>query len=249
MVDATEKKEEKSPRAGALKSSLSIELHSRYAIHLWEGRRAEKTTEGQRKRPEIVSMPRVIQRAGMISRDASADNPYADALLIALENALANASATIHALATETDTALASLPASVTLSDVVSVDPLNIGVFSRSPLGYRCVWLLVGYDQLAMKTFQALHYGLISRQRKDQILDNGRHAVRKVYGVVQNHRFVAVTRQDILNKTPAGQQAIALLGEPDPAIMDGSLRSAFSPPLRSVPATSDPQPIAKGPLR
>lgn len=38
--DETEKKSEL--RSGALRSSLAVELHTRYAILLWEGQHAEK---------------------------------------------------------------------------------------------------------------------------------------------------------------------------------------------------------------
>ena len=118
------------------------------------------------------------------------------------------------------------------MSEVSSVSPLNIGVFSRTPLGYRCVWLLVGFDQLAMKAFQAWHYGLISRQKRDELLSQGGHWVRQVYGVVQQYRSVAVMRDDIRLQTPAGIDAVKRLGQPDADIMSGAKRSAFSPPLR-----------------
>ena len=131
------------------------------------------------------------------------------------------------------DAILSAVPKGVTLSEVESADPLNVSVFSRSPLGYRCVWLLVGYDQLAMKAFQAFHYGLISRSQRDTILDNGGHAVRQVYGVIQPYRTLAVTRRDIAEKTTQGLVAIERNGEPDPDVLSGKKRSSFSPPLKN----------------
>ncbi|WP_410964855.1 PFL_4669 family integrating conjugative element protein, partial [Salmonella sp. SAL04286] len=106
-------------------------------------------------------------------------------------------------------------------SDIASAHPLNISVYSRSPLGYRCVWLLVGYDQLAMKAFQAFHYGLISRAQRDQYLNRGGHAVRQVYGAIQPYYTVTVNRSDIINLTARGKEALARLGEPDPDIFSG----------------------------
>ncbi|MEQ1968451.1 PFL_4669 family integrating conjugative element protein [Xenorhabdus nematophila] len=220
-------------RAGVLKSSLTIELHTHYAIRLWAGRRREEISK-MHQVAEILGMPQVIKRAGSISVDATADNPYADAWLVKLEQMLEAASAHLQqSLATLQDT-LNAVPKQITLSSVSSVEPLNIGVYSHSPLGYRCVWLLVGYDQLAMKTFQAFHYGLIARADRDAFLHNGSRAIRQIYGLVRSYRSLAVTRQDIAEKTPAGLEAIKLLGEPHPDILSGKQRSAFSSPLRST---------------
>ncbi|CDG16777.1 PFL_4669 family integrating conjugative element protein [Xenorhabdus doucetiae] len=219
-------------RAGVLKSALTIELHTHYAIRLWEGRRREEFSH-PRQFSEILGMPQVIKRAGNISIDSAADNPYADAWLVKLEQALDAASENLQQGIASLQEIL-TLPEHITLSPVSSVEPLNIGVYSHSPLGYRCVWLLVGFDQLAMKTFQAFHYGLISRSERDASLHNGSHAIRRIYGIVRSYRSLPVTRRDIEAKTPAGLEAIKRLGEPHTDILSGQLRSAFSPPLRSV---------------
>ncbi|CDH04871.1 conserved hypothetical protein [Xenorhabdus bovienii str. oregonense] len=220
-------------RVGALKSALTIELHTHYAIRLWEGRKKEDLT-GRRQYPDIIGMPQVIKRAGTISADAAADNPYADSWLIKLEQALATASASLQQSIATLQETLNALPEHVTLSAVSSVEPLNIGVYSHSPLGYRCVWLLVGFDQLAMKTFQAFHYGFISRSERDALLHNGSRVIRQIYGLVRSYRPLKVTRADIEEKTPAGLEAIKWLGEPEPDILSGRLRSGFSPSRRAV---------------
>ncbi|MGP0838187.1 PFL_4669 family integrating conjugative element protein [Serratia sp. CY85251] len=240
MVDSASNKENKSvqARAGALKSTLTIELHTLYAIRLWEGRRsleADPETSGKR-RPDIYSMPRFILRAGQINAASADDNPYADATMMALETALIKGTQSIQLAVAELEKTLANIPAQISLSDVASVSPLNIGVFSRTPVGYRCVFLLVGYDQLAMKAFQAWHYGLISRSERDALLDRGGHWIRSVYGVVQHYRPINITREDIRLQTPAGIDAVKRLGEPDADILSGAVRSTFSPPLRQQPA-------------
>ncbi|MDE9535876.1 TIGR03761 family integrating conjugative element protein [Xenorhabdus bovienii] len=234
MSDAEDKSSSQSHlRAGVLTSSLTIELHTHYAIRLWAGRKKEDVT-GRRQYPDIIGMPQVIKRAGTISEDAAADNPYADSWLMKLEQALVAASASLQQSIATLQETLNALPAQVTLSAVSSVEPLNIGVYSHSPLGYHCVWLLVGFDQLAMKTFQAFHYGFISRSERDALLHNGSRVIRQIYGLVRSYRPLKVTRADIEEKTPAGLEAIKWLGEPDPDILSGRLRSDFSPPLRTV---------------
>ncbi|MBH2547630.1 DUF1845 family protein, partial [Serratia marcescens] len=72
------------------------------------------------------------------------------------------------------------------------------------------------------------------------------HWVRQVYGVVQQYRSVAVTRDDIRLQTPVGMEAVKRLGEPDADIMSGTSRSAFSPPLNKTSVPTSPTSSKKG---
>ncbi|WP_312141769.1 MULTISPECIES: PFL_4669 family integrating conjugative element protein [Pantoea] len=225
-------------RSGGLVSTLTVELHSHYAIRLWEGRNRSDEKSKAEKRPKILGMPEAISRAGFAGRDAAAGNPYGDELLVKLEEAIKLATQKVEEQVKKIETITAAIPAGITISEVTSSEPLNLDVFSRSPLGYRCVWLLVHYDQLALKAFRAFHYGLISRSQRDDFLEKGSKAIRVVYGLIQNYRTVPVTYEDIRHKTARGLAAIERLGEPDPAVMSGKKRSSFSP-LSAVTSEDD----------
>ncbi|MCX8959068.1 TIGR03761 family integrating conjugative element protein [Erwinia psidii] len=221
-------------RPGGLTSSLNIAIHSNYAIRLWEGRVQTPVKEGEKKvRHAIMSMPQAIKRSGVIYQDSLADNPWADQTMYRVEMLLKEAGEYIQSRVEELQTILTSVPAAVSLSEIASSTPLNIGVFSRSPLGYRCVWVLVGYDQMALKAFQAAHYGLISRNRRDELLSHCAHLIRKVYGVLRPYRTVKVTRYDLALQTPEALQATEKLGFPDADILSGKKRSSFSPSLKT----------------
>ncbi len=229
----TTENETRSDKAGGLTSSLKIEIHSNYAIRLWEGRQQSQSKAGEKKvRHAIMSMPQAIKRSGVIYQDSIEDNPWADEAMYKVEMLLNAAGEHIQRRVEELEVILKSVPPAVSFSDIVSTSPLNIGVFSRSPLGYRCVWALVGYDQMALKAFQAAHYGLISRSQRDELLSHGAHLIRKVYGVLRLYRTVKVSRSDIAAQTHASLQAKEKLGSPDPEIFSGKKRSSFSPPLR-----------------
>lgn len=216
-------------RSGGLVSTLTVELHSHYAIRLWEGRNRSDEKDNKEFRHKIPGMPEAIARAGNAGRDAAAGNPYGDEFLVNLEEAIRLATEKVEEQVRIIAKITAAIPARITISDVTSSEPLNLDVFSRSPLGYRCVWLLVHYDQLALKAFGAFHYGLINRSQRDQFLETGSKAVRVVYGLIQSYRSMPVTYEDIRNKTARGLAAIKRLGEPDPAVMSGKKRSSFSP--------------------
>lgn len=225
-----------SRKAGALRSALNIALNTDYAINLWQGRPPEETgdKEGKnkvRRQSLIFSMPAFIQKAGRINADSFNDNPYADQKMFELETLLQSASAKMNAELASLKKSMSMLPSQATISEVNCVSPLNIGVFSRTPLGYRCVWLLVGFDQLAMQAFQAAHYGFISRQELRRSLRQGGYLIRQIYGAAQKYRFVQVNRHDFASQNTQYHEAIKNAGEIDEAILLGQKRSSFSPPV------------------
>lgn len=221
-------------KPGRLTSSLKIELHCLYAIRLWEGRPGSSDDVNGKKyiKHHIMSMPQAIKRSGVIYYDSTKDNPYADEAMYKIEALLTVAGERIQSSLAELDAILKAVPPAVSFSEIASSAPLNIGIYSQSPLGYRCVWILVGYDQMALKAFQAAQYGLISRKKRDELLSRGAHLIRKVYGVLLPYRTLSITREDLNLRTAAGTKAIETFGLPDADILSGKKRSSFSPPLR-----------------
>ncbi|WP_050570771.1 PFL_4669 family integrating conjugative element protein [Dickeya zeae] len=234
MTEKTEKDELPSrARAGALVSELKIELHTNYAISLWEGRRAIFDDNNERVKFTIPSMPMFIAAAGRINDASLADNPFADHVLYKLDLAIQSAFIKMNSYVSTLERVLVAVPAGVHITDVVSREPLDIQVFSRTPFGYRCVYLLVGFDQYAKKVLQAYHFGFISRNERDDYLSNGSRILRAIYAIVQGYRAGSVTRQDVMDNSEAYQKALSSyrLKELNPAILDGSRRASFCAPL------------------
>ena len=225
MTDNAEKKDGK--KVGALHSELRIDLHTYYAISTWEGRE-----RGARK-DTIIGMPRFFRLVSSISRDSLADNPYADAVMYQLEKLIDEAHKNIQHLLNEANSIIADLPSGISLSSVVSSSPLNIGVHSHTPLGYRCVYLLVGFDQLALKLFQAHHYGFISRQHRDDQLHQGGYQIRKIFSAAQHYRSFPINRTDIVMETDTIHPAQQYFGDLDREVLLGKKRSRFSPPVNA----------------
>ena len=225
MTDNAEKKDGK--KVGALHSELRIDLHTFYAISTWEGR-----AKGARK-GAIIGMPRFFRLVSSINRDSLADNPYADAVMYQLEMLIDDAHLNIQKLLTEADCHMSQQFPGITLSNTVSSAPLNIGVHSHTPLGYRCVYLLVGFDQLALKLFQAHHYGFISLKRRNGLLQEGGYQIRRIFTVAMNYRSFSVNRQAFIIGDAVLELARRYFGELDDAILLGKKRSRFSPPVNA----------------
>ncbi|HGP2813867.1 TPA: PFL_4669 family integrating conjugative element protein [Salmonella enterica] len=220
-------------RSGALRSSLKVELHTRYAILLWEGQFTEKTEKSGRKvsHRRIMGMPYFLHLVSRINDDSLKDDPFADKKMFLLEEEFNRGTEVLETLCQKLDLVLKDIPPRVSLSEALSVSPVNISVFSRTPVGYRGVWLLVGFDQLALKAFQASHYGLISHAERDDYLRRGAQSIHRLYGLVLGYRSSGVTRRDFALENSQYHEAIKHAGEIEDAILLGKKRSSFSPPV------------------
>lgn len=225
MTGNAEKKDGK--KVGALHSELRIDLHTFYAISTWEGRgkSARKDT--------IIGMPQFFRLVSSINRDSLADNPYADAVMYQLEMLIDEAHKNIQRLLDEANSLIADLPGGISLSSVVSRSPLNIGVHSHTPVGYRCVYLLVGFDQLALRLFQAHHYGFMSLKRRNKLLQEGGYQIRRIFTVAMGYRSFSVNRRDIVMETETIHLAQQYFGALDEMVLLGKKRSRFSPEVNA----------------
>jgi integrating conjugative element protein (TIGR03761 family) len=225
MTDNAERKNSKS--VGGLHSELRIDLHTFYAISTWKGR------EKDARKGAIIGMPRFFRLVSSINKDSLADNPYADAVMYQLETLIDDAHLNIQKLLTEADCHMSQQFPGITLSNSVSSDPLNIGVHSHTPLGYRCVYLLVGFDQLALKLFQAHHYGFISLKRRDKLLREGGYQIRRIFTAAMNYRSFSVSRNVFATENEEAHRARQYFGDVDREVLLGNKRSRFSPPVNA----------------
>ncbi|MFP1767847.1 PFL_4669 family integrating conjugative element protein [Lonsdalea quercina] len=225
---------EKQKRAGALQSELHIELHTNYAIGLWEGRKKEKREDGKKGKQPIMGMPQFLHRATLINRDSLQNDPWADMAMLALEEKIEYAGQQMNTLINKLDQQMSFVPTGVTISDAQAAETLDLTVFSGTPLGYRCVFLLMGFDQFAKKVLQAAHYGVISRMQRYELLGSGSRLLREIYGCVLRYRKTGATRFDAVEHNEVWQKACEEFGEPDLAILLGQKRSAFSPPVNEA---------------
>lgn len=225
---------DKKTRAGALQSELHIELHTNYAIGLWEGRKAEKRDDGKKGKQPIMGMPQFLHRATLINRDSLQNDPWADMAMLALEEKIEYASQQMQKLIETLDKQMSFVPAGVTISDAQAVETVDLTVFSSTPLGYRCVFLLMGFDQFAKKVLQAAHYGVISRTQRYDLLGDGSRLLREIYGCVLRYRKIGATRLDAVENNEVWNKACEEAGEPDRTVLLGEKRSTFSLPVNEA---------------
>ncbi|MBE8612925.1 MULTISPECIES: PFL_4669 family integrating conjugative element protein [Morganellaceae] len=236
MIDAkknNETEDSTSLKAGPLKSQLSLTIHTDVAIQLWNGRkRNNKSDSDNEKRWLTPSVPLFLTTAARVTDDALKGLLFAEMWLYRLEQHLNSRGEQIYSLMQKMEDTLKIIPKNVNISEIESTAPVNLDVYSRTPVGYRCVWLLIGVDQLALKVLQAYHYGLVSRQLRDKTLDDACHQVRSILGMAFRYRQVLINRHNIDIHNDIYQQAVKVFGELDADIISGKKRSAFLPLLK-----------------
>ncbi len=68
---------------------------------------------------------------------------------------------------------MAKLPATLDISENLSVTPVKVPLFISNPLGFKAVYLLTNYDELARRILLAQHVGLVGRRDMEVWLDEG----------------------------------------------------------------------------
>ena len=86
---------------------------------------------------------------------------------------------------------MAKLPATLDISENLSVTPVKVPLFISNPLGFKAVYLLTNYDELARRILLAQHVGLVGRRDMEVWLDEGASVLRSLFGLAQSYQFSA----------------------------------------------------------
>ncbi|MFU6554882.1 PFL_4669 family integrating conjugative element protein, partial [Pseudomonas aeruginosa] len=129
-------------------------------------------------------------------RGAAQDDPYSDWWLVQIEEKVESCQAALKAIDQRLDDVMAKLPATLDISENLSVTPVKVPLFISNPLGFKAVYLLTNYDELARRILLAQHVGLVGRRDMEVWLDEGASVLRSLFGLAQSYQFSGATRDD-----------------------------------------------------
>ncbi|TBU88461.1 PFL_4669 family integrating conjugative element protein [Phytopseudomonas dryadis] len=210
---------------GALRSAMSLTLHTHHASRIWHGR---APSEG---RPGIVGLNGYIAVMNKMKRGAEQDDPYSDWWMLRIEEKLAQTKESLRALRERVDQALADVPPALSLGENLNVQPVSLPLFVNAQLGFIAVYLLADYDDLARRLILAHHTALIDRSTLERWLNEGAHALRSLFSLAQQYRFSGCTRDDFAANNAAARAAIEKFGELPQDVLEGTRRSRYAPPI------------------
>ncbi|AKE60084.1 PFL_4669 family integrating conjugative element protein [Citrobacter farmeri] len=214
---------------GPLRSAIQIQLHTHNATRLWTGRRATENGPAP-----IIGMPRFIEILNQIRIATEHDDPYADLWMLRMEEKLIHSRKTMHMMLEQAESLFSKLPDSINIESCLNVQPARFPLFINAPLAYLGIYLLTDFDQLARQLLLAAHIAVISRREMHHRLNNAASVIRSTFSLAQKFRGSELTRKDFTEDTPQARAVIERLGVLPEAILNGQLRSSYSPPLSTT---------------
>lgn len=224
---------------GALRSNITITLHSANATRLWNGRDATK--EGKNSIPRIPSMPEILASLTRIQNEAAQDDPFADYFLIRFEEAVLKHRSEMKTITERlVDVYADHLPEGLDVSNCLNVTPVQYPIFANSQLGYQLIYLLLDFDSLARSVATASHIALMTRSQSSDWIESGARLIRQCYGMVTAYRSVGVTRQDARENNAKYQEAVKRFNAELPEeVIRGEIRAQYAPPILNASTNAE----------
>jgi len=208
------------------KQDIEIELATRPAVRLFQGR--EKTA----KRHGILGLPGFSKIIRGIEQAVRDDDPYADYHFHQIEQAIEDLRFDLDSELKDIQAFIdENIPAAMRLPEIGSKNPVVVPVRFASRLGFQLVYQLLKVDQIVLKVLLANHIGLLPNKEKFETLARVEKRVRGVFHLVFAYRHTGVTRDDIAAKNKKAQKAIEFMGDLEHGYLNGTNRSDNAPPL------------------
>ncbi len=213
---------------GSLRSDVALTLHTYHAARIWTGRQKSDAKHS------ILGLSGFCAYVNRMHRGAALDDPYSDWWLVQIEEKVESCQAALKAIDQRLDDVMAKLPATLDISENLSVTPVKVPLFISNPLGFKAVYLLTNYDELARRILLAQHVGLVGRRDMEVWLDEGASVLRSLFGLAQSYQFTGATRDDFAAnnaRAEAARKMYEKFGEIPQDILEGTRRSNFAPPI------------------
>lgn len=213
------------PLLGALRSSMELTLHTHQASRIWQGRAPSEGRAG------IIGLNGFISIMNKMKRGAELDDPYSDAWMLRIEEKLQDAKTCVDALCEQVNQTLADVPPQLHLGENCNLHPINLPLLINAQLGFKAVYLLADYDNLARRLILAHHTALIDRSTLERTLSQGAHVLRSLFTLAQQYRYSGSRRSDFAADNATARAAREKFGELPADILEGTRRSRFAPPI------------------
>lgn len=210
----------------ASKQDITVELATRPAHRLWQGR--EKTA----KKYGILGLPGFCKLMRGMEQAIRNDDPYADRSFHVIDQAVEDLSFDLESELKDIETYITEhVPPAMQLPDVASKNPVVVPVRFASRVGFKMVYQILKVDQIVLKVLLANHIGILPNKEKFETLARVERKVRAVIHLVFNYRHTGVTRDDMAANNSRAQQAKELMGELEQGYLEGTTRSENAPAL------------------
>lgn len=213
-------------KLGTLRSEIELTLHTYHAVRVWRGGQPTRTPGYT-----VPSMSIFFSITNLLKLSSARDNPYADWWILQLEEKMDAAEIEMREYDSALEKLISNASVQLSVSDNLNQQPYTTPIFCASHLGFKGVYLLEAYDQLARKVLLANHIARLSRSDMEGYLDKGAHMLRSVFHLALQYKNTGVTRDDMAAKNARYAAAVERMGLPPQDILEGTRRSEYAPPI------------------
>ncbi len=227
-----------STKPGRVKTQGKFVVHTQLAHRLFYGRRKgveivkENGKEFKKQIKAIIGVVRFGTNINAIYDMAAVDDPYADAKLIEIEDALYE----VRELLTNNIEALRQLLGEMSemqITPAFSIKPITLPLEFRTPFfGYEATRVVKYFDRLVLLALTTKQTGDILDSDWNRIVNKTGSKIRAVFLMSAQYRVTGVTRDDMAAKNERARAAIEKYGELPQSILEGRKRAKHAPNIR-----------------
>ncbi|MCG5526395.1 TIGR03761 family integrating conjugative element protein [Ectothiorhodospira haloalkaliphila] len=219
---------------GGLRSEVVLQIQTRQAQRLVLGRAAGPD------KPAIIGLVRFGMIVRRIWDSAARDDPYADAALLRILEALEQGREDVNQRQQRIQNQLDGVDG-IAIGLAQTLTPVRIPLNFANPYGYMGAYLICDFDRLARTLLTARHVGMLDRDTSERMLYQGGRKVRRAFAAAQAWRHCAVTRADLLADNARARSAIEAMGTLPPDVIQGETRPRIAPDIRKPSRATDEQ--------
>ena len=222
----TQRQPQERPRPGRLSGEAKLTVETREGVAIVVGR--QQTDE----KPAVLGLYSFAGRLLDVWRAAADDDPYADWFLWQIHELMKAEREKLNEAEKYLDELMAGVRG-ITFKDGHSVDPVDLDLSFKSPIGFQGAYLVAAYDNVVRKALNAQHVGLLTQgQARGAIVHARGRRLRHLFQIPTHWKFIGVNRDDIRMSTQMGRRAQDLMGELPQEFLDASVRSPHAPYIK-----------------
>jgi len=209
-------------------SDITVDISTRPALRVWEGRDATSERRG------ILGVPGFAAITKQIEEQIKRDDPYADYHYYLIEESLAKLKAELdQELQSITSFMDEAIPNAMNVPDTKSAEPRKLPIRFASRPGFAILYELLKMDSIVLKVLLANHIGLLNSDEKFATLKRLVTKMRATMYLVYRYRVTGVTRDDMAANNQVAKRAIEAMGELSAEFLEGTTRAKTAPQLPS----------------
>jgi len=223
-----------SVRPGPMRTQGEIVLHTRAAHRLFYGRRRDD----KKKIKPIIGLVRFSTNINGIFECASNNDPYADAVLLQIEEQFTAANTLVKENIQALEQLLGGMEG-LSICNNESINPVTLPVEFKTVYGFMGARLLGQYDKLVRLGLVAKHVGLLYVDDWNNLIGKMGSKIREVFWLSTRYHYAGVTRDDVAANNEVARRAATKYGELPQDVMRGDKRAQHAPFIRIASALSE----------